>query len=401
MGDYCIYGFYEKAGVSGVIKMRLAIVNLTGGGLSGGYKKYLKNMLPRLADHKYVDTLLCVSPEGDDIPSWFKEPSIANYCKCNPFTLRQLIKIPDRKMKECLKKFAPDILFLPVDRHIKFNNVPVVNMVRNMEPFIPNMKGDTLHEVFKKFVQRRLVINAIRQADHTIAVSRFVEDYLKSKLNVSKEKVSLVYHGLSSQINGNCVRPASVPVEWDSKFLFTCGSVRPARGLEDLFEAMSYLKASNLDINVVIAGNTIPGMRKYHNGLKRLIELKGLNHNVRWVGNLEDDEMCWCYNRCHLFVMTSRIEACPNIALEAMSHGCVIISTDSLPMPEFFREAAVYYSHGKGNSLSAAIQRMLKSDNYRKKISECGKKRASEFSWDRCVEKTVTELVKIAERFKT
>jgi hypothetical protein len=43
--------------------MRLAVVNLTGGGFSGGYKKYLENMLPRLAEHSEVEALLCASPD--------------------------------------------------------------------------------------------------------------------------------------------------------------------------------------------------------------------------------------------------------------------------------------------------------------------------------------------------
>jgi glycosyltransferase involved in cell wall biosynthesis len=376
------------------------MINLTGGGFSGGYRKYLKNMLPRLVEHCDVDALLCVYPEGNDITKWFRQMPAADYCTCNPLTLSHFAHIPDRKMAECLRVFSPDIVFLPVDRYIRHDGVPVVNMVRNMEPFVPNMRGDTLQEMFRKFIQRKLTGNSVRRADHTIAVSGFVKDYLTVTLHAPENKVSQVYHGLTLSPIGSCIRPVSIPIGWDGGFLFTCGSVRPARGLEDVLEALSYLKAQNMDLRLIIAGETVPGMRKYRDGLERLLASRGLTDNVCWAGNLKDEEIRWCYDRCSLFIMTSRIEACPNIALEAMSHGCVSISTDSLPMPEFFGDAAVYYSRGDVKSLCSAIQSVLTwNDEHRKEISERATMRASQFSWDSCAEKTVEALKKVIMYF--
>lgn len=378
--------------------MRLAIVNLTGGGFSGGYKKYLKNILPRLAEHNNVEALLCVSPEGNDISSWFRKQPVADYCSFSLFSLNHFAHIPDRKMSACLRKFSPDVVFLPVARYIKFDGVPVVNMVRNMEPFATKMKGDTLLEMFKKYIQRQLSCNSVRRADYIIAVSNFVKDYLTTTLNVMKNKVSLVYHGLTSHSNESYIHPVSVPIEWSGRFLFTSGSIRPARGLEDLLEALIDLKAQGFDIRVVIAGETVPGMRKYRDGLRRLLELRGLTENVCWAGRLNDEEMRWCYERCNLFIMTSRVEACPNIALEAMSHGCVCISTESLPMKEFFGEAAVYYPPQNGPALAEASKRMLALDkNLRKIMSEKSKIQATKFSWDVCAERTVALLAKVVK----
>ncbi|MFH1903619.1 MAG: glycosyltransferase [Candidatus Omnitrophota bacterium] len=382
--------------------MRLAIVNLTGGGFSGGYKKYLKNMLPRLVEHNDVDALMCVSPEGNDIPAWFRKPLAADYCSCSPLTLSYLAHIPDRKMTECLRKFSPDIIFLPVDRYIRFNDVPVVNMVRNMEPFVQNMKGDTPQEMFKKFIQRKLTCNSVRRADHTIAVSGFVKDYLTDKLHVPKSKVSHVYHGLTPPLNGNWMRPVSVPIGWDGGFLFTCGSVRPARGLEDALNALSNLRTRNLNMRLVIAGETVPGMKKYRDGLARLLVLRGLTDSVCWAGNLNDKEMRWCYNRCSFFLMTSRIEACPNIAMEAMSSGDISIVANNPPLPEFFADCATYYEAGKGRSLAEAVlDRMALCPGERRTLSERSRKRSLTFSWDLTVDKTMAVLMQVLKLSKS
>jgi glycosyltransferase involved in cell wall biosynthesis len=380
-------------------KMKIAIVNLTGGGLSGGYRKYLKNMLPRLANHNAVSALLCISPEGNDVGAWFHEKIAVEYGACSPLAPSHFAHNPDRKMADCLMKFSPDMIFLPVERFVRFHHVPVVNMVQNMEPYVLNFKGDPLREKYKKYVQRKLAGNSLKLADHTIAISGFVKDYLLGILNIPGEKISRVYHGLTLPRIGNGIRPVSLPPGWDGGFIFTCGSIRPARGLEDAVTALRELKAENLNLRLVIAGETVPGMRKYRAGLERSIASAGLTDSVFWVGMLNDDAMRWCYETCRIFIMTSRVEACPNIVLEAMNYGCVCISTDSLPMPEFFGDAAVYYTHGDGKSLFSAIQSTLSwSDKQRKELSERAQKRAAFFSWDKCAENTVAVLKKAIKR---
>jgi len=101
-----------------------------------------------------------------------------------------------------------------------------------------------------------------------------------------------------------------------------------------------------------------------------------------------------------VFVMTSRAEACPNIVLEAMSHGCVCISTETEPMPEFFQDSAVYYPPKNGAVLANAIQEVLLWDEAKRwKVLERAKIRASQFSWETCALKTIQELRLAVEQF--
>lgn len=50
--------------------MRIAILNITSGGLSGGYKKYLRNILPRLAYHPKISDVLVGMPETVNFDKW-------------------------------------------------------------------------------------------------------------------------------------------------------------------------------------------------------------------------------------------------------------------------------------------------------------------------------------------
>lgn len=137
-------------------------------------------------------------------------------------------------------------------------------------------------------------------------------------------------------------------------------------------------------------------MRDYHNKLKETVKSEDMESDILWIGDLDESEMKWCYKNCKAFIMSSRIEACPNTALEAMSNGCVIISSNNPPMPEIFGSAVLYYSSHNGISLAEGLLSILNYDqNTREKISEQTKARAEKFSWDTAAEKTVEILSKV------
>ena len=114
-----------------------------------------------------------------------------------------------------------------------------------------------------------------------------------------------------------------------------------------------------------------------------------------WLGKLNDAEMAWCYSHCEAFIMSSRVEACPNTALEAMSQGCISISSENPPLPEFFGDSALYYPPRDVVALANRIQAVVSMKKpEREALSEAAKSIAARFSWEICAKKTVTELQK-------
>ena len=133
-----------------------------------------------------------------------------------------------------------------------------------------------------------------------------------------------------------------------SPWIFTAGSIRPARGLLDAIAALAQLEPS---VRLVIAGEADPSMHPHERALRRRAEELGVSARIVWAGRLRPDQMAWCYRHCSVFLTTTRAEACPNTALEALFHGCSIIATGDEPMPEFLGDVARYYSRGQVGSL--------------------------------------------------
>lgn len=374
--------------------MRIAIVNVTGGGMSGGYRKYLRNVIPRMARHDEVESILCATPESLNIQDWFDVTTNVRFVDCKPF--RFLSPVHDHKLLEELDAFSPNVILVPVERYFRFKNIPVVNMLQNMEPFAPIDDESTFVERKRHSVQRMHAKKAIKSADRVIAISRFVSDFFVTKWKIPKEKIALIYHGVDVDRAEDGHRPNSIPDSWNNKFIFTAGSILPARGLRDLLMAMKHLSIQGEElVRLVIAGELGHTSSGYQNMLKKTAEKNNLLDKICWTGSLKEKEMAWCYDNCNAFVMTSRVESFGIIAVEAMAHGCICISADNPCLPEIFNDSAIFYPHKDDYSLAEAINTALSfDDNQRKIMSEKARQQAAKFSWDVCAERTVAELRK-------
>jgi glycosyltransferase involved in cell wall biosynthesis len=205
----------------------------------------------------------------------------------------------------------------------------------------------------------------------------------------------MIYHGIDAAASGPApVMPASLADH--PRFLFTAGSIRPARGVEDLIRALPAVLAGDTARSLVIAGGVDPGGQSYAAHMRTLARALGVERHVVWAGRLTAPEMAWAFQHCTAFVMTSRAEACPNLALEAMSQGAPIVSTRQDPMPEFFGDVATYYPPRDAGELAARIAEAVSAPAGATARAQAGKARAATFTWRRTAEKTIEELQRAA-----
>src|SRR3982750_4634111 len=101
--------------------MRVSIVNLTSGGMSGGYAKYLRRMVPLLAGAPEIERLEVLLPPqlesfagelGPLARCWPSENSIASR----------------RWIRNRVISLNADVVFIPTARWMSFQDVPTVGM---------------------------------------------------------------------------------------------------------------------------------------------------------------------------------------------------------------------------------------------------------------------------------
>jgi len=368
--------------------------------MSDGYRKYLQNVIPRVSRHPDVQSILCAAPASISLDKEVERLPNVQFLYCQ--SLKLFPKNNDIVLNASLGKLDPDVVYVPVERYYRFQNIPVVNMIQNMEPFIHAFKGNPVSEKIKNWLRIKYAKKAINNADRIIAISQFVKNFLTSRLATPDHKIGVVYHGSDISESKDVGSPVTIPFHWQNRFLFTAGSIRPARGLEDVLYAIKHLSNYyGAAPGLVIAGSPTPAMIRYYKTLINWLDKNNLSSKVLWVGHLSKSQMAWCYQHCLAFIMTSRVEAFGQIAVEAMSHGCLCLAANNPCLPEIFSDAAVYYNSGAWKELSDLITCILSWDQSKKKhLSQRALERASQFSWDVCAEKTVEQLQFIARQNK-
>jgi glycosyltransferase involved in cell wall biosynthesis len=365
--------------------MNVALVYLSGGGLSGGATTTLRRQVPLLRNHPGIDKLSVFLPPqsrnldlpGTEIRSWPAGD------RAKGFT----------KLRSQVEQLGPDVIFIPTGAWFDTGGIPCACMIRNTEPIIRPFGGNSLPQGIKNLFRARAARRACVNSDRVIAVSEFVRDLVVKRWRVAPDKIGVVYHGV--QRPEHETRPGVPEVLERGNFWFTAGSLIPYRGIEDIITALSLRPTGE---QLVIAGAPVYSPA-YENKMRRLADRCGVTDRVTWLGHRPADELFWCYGRARAFVMTSRMEACPNVVLESLAGGCVSISTNAPPMPEFYEGTALYYTPGEVEELAAQMEAVINMnhDEVRSR-RDTALSRATEFTWEGNVDDTVRELVAAAGR---
>jgi glycosyltransferase involved in cell wall biosynthesis len=209
--------------------------------------------------------------------------------------------------------------------------------------------------------------------------------------------MDVVYHGIDLNEWHNASKPA---LDVQPGFIFAAGSIAPYRGFEDVIRSLALLRDRKREpVTAVFAGGSVGLASRYERGLHELAHSLGVEESIVWAGQLRRPEMTWCYTNASMFVQTSRAEACPNILLEALGHGCLCISCDQPPMPELVGDAAMMYRVGNAEQLANTIMAVQAMDDAtREEFKNKARLRAAEFSCDIIAEMMLQILERVSDR---
>ncbi|MBN1942235.1 MAG: glycosyltransferase [Phycisphaerae bacterium] len=366
--------------------MHAAVVYLSGGGLSGGARNTLQALVTELRRDRRVEKLdLFVPPQAVSLPE------VAPLCPNTWPTKDRLLGFPALKRK--IRLLRPDVVFIPTAAWFDAGNAPVVCMVRNMEALLSPFGENPWPVGVKNVLRAQIARRACRKAGRVIAVSNFVRDFLVNRWRLTPEKIGVVYHGVAEAPAGEQVPRPEGLAQPDKPFWFSAGSFIPYRGYEDVLRALALRVRAGRDERLVLAGVPVYS-DAYRNRVQALAEKLGLASRVQSLGYIDADRMAWCFRRATGFIMSSRLEACPNLVLEALANGAASISTTHPPMPELYGSTAVYYQAGETDSLVRAMEQIsAMTPPQRQAAAQAARNRAREFSWPAAAERTIEQLL--------
>jgi glycosyltransferase involved in cell wall biosynthesis len=277
----------------------------------------------------------------------------------------------------------------------------------------PTYRATTLHPLFYWFKDKayRIVISlAVKRAKKIITVSDFTKNDLIEQFKVKASKIIVTYEGVANLDNRDASLFAMKPdrekvlehYNISTPFLLYVGNAYPHKNLEGLIKIFGKLKANHSDLRLVLVGkedyfyNRVQDFASHHNFWQ------AANHNssVTFPGYIPDADLRVIFENASAYVFPSLYEGFGLPPLEAMAHGCPVISSNRASMPEILGEAAVYFNPEDEAEAVKVIHDVLVDNQKRQKMIDLGYAQAKKYSWRECASTTSQIYLDVLSKLK-
>lgn len=233
---------------------------------------------------------------------------------------------------------------------------------------------------------RNLVPRTLRKATRVIALSQTSKQTILEKVHVPSNRIHVVYHGLSSDVERNrkgegykagCRLVQSLS---DGKpYILSVSSFYWQKNLQRLIEAFSLLKRSHAIPHqlLVVGGNSSKITRR---DLLLLASQAGVGNSVVCPGVVAHELVPAFYMLASVNVMPSLYETFGHPIIEAMSCGCPVVTSNTGTMAEVAQDCAVLVNPYNVESIAEGIARVLGDAGLRDMMVTRGRVRAQDFT---------------------
>ena len=294
-----------------------------------------------------------------------------------------------------LKEYKVDILFMPGGPSgVKFS--PKVTMSRNMHPYVWKelLRYSPVTFFFYKYLLIRLFQpTSFKKFDAIIFLNEFVKNRMLKLIGKYKGKTEIIPHGINSSFFYEGRQFKSIlEYEISNKFkILYVSKIDVHKHQFKVAKAILELFQEGYPIEITFIGS-IDDKRSY-NSLNTLIE-QDKNDVLKYVDNINHNDLHKFYNQSDLFVFASSCENLPNILLEGMSNKIPIACSSISPMPEILKDWGAYFNPESVSEIKLAIKTLLESVELRKGVSERSFDISLTYSWKKCAAATAVFLHK-------
>ncbi len=287
----------------------------------------------------------------------------------------------------------PDVLFVPA--HV----LPLVHPPRSVVTIhdLGYLAFPAAHTAARRLELRLTTRWSARAAWRVIAISQATCRDLIQHCGVVPEKISVVYHGVTSQFQpvtcGSTIRAILTRYGIRAPYFLYVGTIQPRKNLLRLIEAFAQCCRDWLGYTqcpqLVIAGK--PGWLTSE--IERRVAELDLTTLVRFPGYVADADLPALLSAALAFVFPSLYEGFGMPVLEAMACGTPVLTSTTSSLPEVAGDAALLVDPLNTAALAAALARLVTDAALRDELRRRGLARAAAFRWERCAAETLRVLM--------
>ena len=229
------------------------------------------------------------------------------------------------------------------------------------------------------------------QTTRAMTVSQSSARDLEAILHIPKEKIDVVTEAANPVfrvIVDRAVAQAAMArygIPPDAELLVHVGGMNAHKNILGLLKAMPRIIQDRLNAHLAIVGDT-SGKGFWDNvpELKAFVESHPpLPAHAHFTGYMSDPELVELLNGAAALVFPSLWEGFGLPAVEAMSCGVPVLSSDRGSLPEVVGDAGLYFDPENVGEIAACVQKFLSSPDLQARLKAAALARVKNFTWDR------------------
>jgi glycosyltransferase involved in cell wall biosynthesis len=272
----------------------------------------------------------------------------------------------------------------------------------NLQPLLAPLLGPsvlTVHDLtFKLFPRAHtrpfrilyglLISNGIRNATALITGTEAERTNILGHYPRARDRIAVVHLGArSAQPAANQEeRQDNKPTE---RYILWVGSLISRKNPQGAIDA-AVLVNQQIRLPLIVVGSGHRGMQRPE------IRVPGNHNMVQFADRVNSsDDVIELYRNAVCLLFPTFYEGFGLPVVEAMAHGCPVVTSDIPVMREVCGDAALYCNPNEPSDIADKVRMLAENSDMREELRRRGLHRAAQFSWERCARETFEVLHRV------
>lgn len=229
---------------------------------------------------------------------------------------------------------------------------------------------------------------SVRTARGGLVVSDAFRRTVAARLRVPESWLVVNHHGHATVFD-EASQPGDTELVPPGRYLLVVSDLYPHKNVERVLEAYAAVVGERPELSLHVVGAALmPAYAARVRERARSLRLE----RVTFAGPASQADLAPLYRRAAAVLCLSLAESFGMPQVEAMASGAPLVASDLPVFREISGAAAEYADPTDVPAMAAAIRRVLDDPAHAARLAAAGKRRAAEFTWDRCARAVHAEV---------
>jgi len=244
-----------------------------------------------------------------------------------------------------------------------------------------NSKYGSLYQRFGAAYRRWNVPQTVRTAQGVITVSEHSRREIANRFSYPPSRLWAIPHGRSlSVVPGELLEP-------ERPFILALGARDPRKNTRLVLSVFESVRRQ-VDCCLKIVGLSARDAQNMFS--------HGVDPDIEFLGFVDNSILSQLYGQARLLLFPSRAEGFGFPVVDAMAHGCPVVTSNRTSLPEVAGNAAAIVDPDSEEDVVNAVFSVLTNDRLHDEMVRKGLKNVQRFQWSNAVSSTIEVYKKVA-----